>query len=209
MHLQKIPVRPSRKEREKERRRAEILEAAERVFARAGFNSATMNDIAREAEFGVGTLYSFFPSKEELSMAFVEAHSGEMVRLAGEAASSVSDPRVKISAVIDALLNFFQSHHDLFQRYIYECPALGVYQGNSLTAGVFTIYKELLKTLEGIVRKGVEKKVFRRVDPFDSALALLGLIMEFVFYWAHVEPDRDLAAKRDTIADLYLKGVAL
>ena len=55
-----------RKEREKERRRQQIIVAAKRVFSDKGFNKATMEDIATEAELSPGTLYLYFKNKEEL-----------------------------------------------------------------------------------------------------------------------------------------------
>ena len=55
-----------RKEREKERRRQQIIVAAKRVFSQKGFNKATMEDIAQEAELSPGTLYLYFKNKEEL-----------------------------------------------------------------------------------------------------------------------------------------------
>lgn len=55
-----------RKAREKERRRQQIIVAAKRVFSQKGFNKATMEDIADEAELSPGTLYLYFKNKEEL-----------------------------------------------------------------------------------------------------------------------------------------------
>jgi AcrR family transcriptional regulator len=55
-----------RKERERERRRQQIMVAAKRVFADKGFNKATMEDIAKEAELSPGTLYLYFKNKDEL-----------------------------------------------------------------------------------------------------------------------------------------------
>ncbi len=55
-----------RKEREKERRRQQIIVAAKRVFSEKGFNKATMEDIAKEAELSPGTLYLYFKNKEDL-----------------------------------------------------------------------------------------------------------------------------------------------
>jgi AcrR family transcriptional regulator len=55
-----------RKERERERRRQQIIVAAKRVFSDKGFNKATMEDIASEAELSPGTLYLYFKNKEEL-----------------------------------------------------------------------------------------------------------------------------------------------
>ena len=55
-----------RKVRERERRRQQIIVAAKRVFSEKGFNKATMEDIASEAELSPGTLYLYFKNKEEL-----------------------------------------------------------------------------------------------------------------------------------------------
>ena len=49
-----------RKEKERERRRQQIMVAANRVFSDRGFSRATMEDIAREAELSPGTLYLVF-----------------------------------------------------------------------------------------------------------------------------------------------------
>lgn len=55
-----------RKERERERRRQQIMVAAKRVFSLKGFTKATMEDIAKEAELSPGTLYLYFKNKDEL-----------------------------------------------------------------------------------------------------------------------------------------------
>lgn len=55
-----------RKEREKERRRQQIIVAAKRIFSAKGFNKATMEDIAKEAEISPGTIYLYFKNKDEL-----------------------------------------------------------------------------------------------------------------------------------------------
>ncbi len=55
-----------RKEREKEQRRQAIIAAAEKVFFSKGFEQATMDDVAEQAELSKGTLYLYFKSKVEL-----------------------------------------------------------------------------------------------------------------------------------------------
>jgi len=58
-----------RKEREKQRRRNDILDAAEEVFFEKGFRNATMDDVAEKAEVAKGTLYLHFKSREMLQIA--------------------------------------------------------------------------------------------------------------------------------------------
>ena len=58
-----------RKERERIQRRNDIIEAAQKTFLSKGFESATMDDVADEAELSKGTLYLYFRSKEDLQFA--------------------------------------------------------------------------------------------------------------------------------------------
>jgi AcrR family transcriptional regulator len=67
------PRRLSRTER-KAATREQLLEAAGRVFARKGYGGASVDDIAEEAGFTVGALYSNFPSKQDLFLAAFERH---------------------------------------------------------------------------------------------------------------------------------------
>lgn len=55
-----------RKEREKEQRKSDLINAAEDVFFHKGFFHATMDEIAERAEYSKGTLYTYFKSKEDL-----------------------------------------------------------------------------------------------------------------------------------------------
>ncbi len=90
-----------RKEREKQRRRERIIDAAEKVIRKKGLEDATMTEIAQQAELSKGTLYLYFKNKNELYMALVQRgsnmlnsrlakvfsgdHTGiELIRLMGE-----------------------------------------------------------------------------------------------------------------------------
>lgn len=76
------PQRPLRKDAARNRER--LLEASRAVFARRGLG-ATLDDIARHAGVGVGTMYRRFPNKEALVEALFEDHLERMVRIATDA----------------------------------------------------------------------------------------------------------------------------
>ena len=59
----------SRKQRETDLRKQNILEAAEKLFLANGYEDTTMSQIANEAEFSKGTLYNYFKSKDDLYLA--------------------------------------------------------------------------------------------------------------------------------------------
>ncbi len=77
-------TRPTRADAERNRRR--VLDAAARVFAERGA-AATLNDVARVAGVGVGTVYRKFPDKEAMLDALFDNKIDALVRLADEAAS--------------------------------------------------------------------------------------------------------------------------
>lgn len=62
----------SRRQRTAVRTREEIVDASAEVFARTGFDAATMQDLARAARYSVPSLYAYFPSKRALYAAVVE-----------------------------------------------------------------------------------------------------------------------------------------
>ncbi len=76
-----------RRQREREQRRRQILQAARRVFFQYGYRNATMDMIAAEAELGKGTLYEYFATKEELYVGLLE----DGLRLLDEAMARMSE----------------------------------------------------------------------------------------------------------------------
>jgi TetR/AcrR family transcriptional regulator len=61
-----------RKQREKDQRRTGIIDAAERLFYRKGFDNVTMDEIATEVELSKGSLYVYFRNKDSLFFAIVD-----------------------------------------------------------------------------------------------------------------------------------------
>ena len=98
-----------RKQRERERRRQQIIVAAKRVFSEKGYSKATMEDIAREAELSPGTLYLYFKNKDELyaslSLRILQYLN---IRLEDVKKEKDIETRRKIAAIKEALFDVYQ-----------------------------------------------------------------------------------------------------
>jgi len=98
-----------RKQRERERRRQQIIVAAKRVFSERGFSKTTMEDIAREAELSPGTLYLYFKNKDELyaslSLRILQYMN---IRLEDVKKEKDSNPEQKIASIKEALYDVYQ-----------------------------------------------------------------------------------------------------
>jgi AcrR family transcriptional regulator len=82
---------PGLRERKKERTRQAIAETARRLFAERGFEAVTVADVARAAEVSEGTVFNYFPTKEDLFYSQMEIFEASLVeavrnRPAGESA---------------------------------------------------------------------------------------------------------------------------
>ncbi len=98
-----------RKQRERERRRQQIIVAAKRVFSEKGYSKSTMEDIAREAELSPGTLYLYFKNKDELyaslSLRILQYLN---IRLEDVKKEKDVEPHKKIAAIKEALFDVYQ-----------------------------------------------------------------------------------------------------
>lgn len=96
----------ARRQEEKERRRSDILDAAEAVAARVGLETMTMEQVAREARLSRALLYVYFHDKADLSAGICERALGELHQrfvAAGNAASRGID---KVTAICVAYVAF-------------------------------------------------------------------------------------------------------
>jgi TetR/AcrR family transcriptional regulator, transcriptional repressor of aconitase len=80
-------------------RRESILDSAARLFARKGLNSATMADIAAEADLSAGAIYRYFSSKEELMRAVFDEAVERNRQMFQDEAESASSPFVALERI--------------------------------------------------------------------------------------------------------------
>lgn len=102
------------------RRQEEILEVATKIFASDGYQNADLQEVADELGVAKGTLYRYFPSKQELFLACVD-HGRNRLGTQVMASLQVStDPLKTIAAAIRAFFAFFDAHPELVELIIQE-----------------------------------------------------------------------------------------
>lgn len=154
----------SRREREKETRRNLIIDTAEKVFVDRGYDLATMDEIARLAEFTKKSVYSYFPTKDELFAAVILRASEVMFRFFEEAFASGNTGLEKISAIGDAYVRFYGEYPLYFRilslRRYGGAEKSGEYRVKieKYWAGIFSTMVESFKAgrKDGSLRKDIE-----------------------------------------------------
>jgi AcrR family transcriptional regulator len=168
---QPAPRKPRPKPRPKpridaQRNRQRILEVAKQAFTRSGAD-ASLDDIAKQAGVGAGTLYRHFPTRDAL----IEAvYRSEVEKLAA-AESKFAETLSPVEALRAWMLLFVD--HIAAKQII--APAL-----NSVVGGSSKLYESSRGLIQGaidaLVKRAIKSGDIRRdLDPFDLLRALIGV----------------------------------
>ena len=105
-------------------RRAQLLTAAQRVFAEHGYHAAAMDEIAEEAGVSKPVLYQHFPGKLDRYNALLESHVDDLVGRVQGALNSTSDNRQRVPATVGAFFDFVNNDAGAF-RMVFESDLRG------------------------------------------------------------------------------------
>jgi AcrR family transcriptional regulator len=206
IHLSLNPE--SRKGREYLVRRAEILRAAEKLFAEKGFHGATMLDLAKLSEFSVGTLYNFFKTKEEVYYTLlIEKLDLFQSRLDVEV-DQHPPGLTQILALIKASVQFFQENQDFFRIFIQERFTVELSVGAAAGKELRKRYLAYIDFAAKVMTKAIEKGDIQKFNPVEIAYCLVGILNSLCTYWTLNPELNEFVSKVPFIYDLFLKGAA-
>lgn len=198
----------SRKEREKEQRRSDILQAAEKLFFARGYDGVTMDDIAREAELNKATLYLYFYDKESLYFTIVLRGVrilGDMVREREAAARTGFD---RLWEIGHAYVSFAKKYPDYNRAYNYfysgrfdisnvkenavvcnpydsgvfwkNVDASANWASKEVAGLIVDMNREIFAMMLNAIRSGIDEGAFRKdMDPEEAAIVFT-LLLESV-----------------------------
>lgn len=194
-----------RKQQEREIRRNDIIDAAERVFFAKGYEPATMDDVAREAEFSKRTVYVYFGSKEEIyfevmlrGYRLLNGMLDAELRQAGEI------PAPEVIRILGALLYRFSVEHpnyfDAIMDYENREEDFDKSLPDKLKAECYEQGERLYGCLTAALRRGMEEgTILRGIDVNRTALILwscaLGVFntarkkVLYLRHYHHTEPE--------------------
>lgn len=194
----------SRKERDRQLRRSDILKAAEHLFALKGYHEATIRDIAKEAQYATGTVYLHFKDKDALYFALFEEKMKSLQFTLKEKIGQVKDVRKKLEIFVQEGLVFFEKNQDFFRIFISE--------GNELLSE-----RRILKSRTGLqmqeyttrlLKEAQEQGVVSRdFDAEQIAEVFTSIIKTIIQRWLEEKND-NLIDLSGVILRLFLNGTA-
>jgi AcrR family transcriptional regulator len=187
MKMNAHSLRPARSF--KQARRAAVAEAfaaaAEAVFARRGFEDATMQEIAREAGCATGTLYLYFKNKEELFQAIMDRQSAVIYPLLRKAMEGTRDPVEKIRLNTAALLGYYNANWPIFRLFYSAAPGGGAHISSSLQGDALREYLAFRETEIGLLRQAQAARRVRTDMPVEELIEFMhGVTLSTLARWS-------------------------
>jgi len=201
-----------RKARDKLLRRTDILSAATRVFAEKGYHKATMSDIARQAEYAVGTIYLYFKDKQALYLALTDEKIDELIRRIKEGVADAGGALEKIKALIEGEFAYFEENEDFFRIYFSEGGLDSWAIKDKPSPATVEKIMKFLDYISSIIKLAQTENVVRKeLDPKRTAHLLGSMIKSVIIPWLKDKPSKKESLKglSSFILDAFLNGTAV
>jgi AcrR family transcriptional regulator len=158
--------------RRPEHRPQQIIEAALEVFGEQGLANARLQDIADRAGVSKGTIYLYFPNKEELFREVIRQTAVAAIE-SGEKTLAQGTPTEQLCTAMRGYWNFvrspvFRTLHRLVLGELHQFPDLAQFYADEVVS-------RGLRLLSGIIRRGIDTGEFREIDPTTAARMLVAL----------------------------------
>lgn len=200
----------TRKERERLFRKQEIIDASVKLFAGKGFNNTTLDEIAASSEFGKGTIYNYFSSKEEIYSAIVEDVSKNLKQIVQQADKTTESASDFIKTYTSSLFNYCLSNKEAFVLFVREIVPF--------TTDLFVVNREKIirrnKLFRNILIKrfssGIKQKEFKGSDPDRMVSLYQHLVFPYILNLIEApKKDLDEDSEIDFVLEVFFKGILL
>ena len=180
-----------RREREKQQRREQILNAARALLFKEGLQHTSVNKISKKAELSIGSIYFYFKNKEEI-FAALEMEGLEILHeLVINETKDIEDVETKLKKGAFAYHQFSEMHRNYFDVINYFLSSPEVYFSSDVNRTIDAKGASILKYVEGIVSEGVKQKIFKEKFPGNFA----------VYFWASLHGLVQMKKLRGTIIE--------
>lgn len=199
----------TRREKERETRKTEILDAAEQVFRKKGYHLSTTEEIARDSGFSVGTLYNLFMDKEGLYAEVLERLGTQLLARIENVVLRQRNARTALEELLKLRLCNHLRDRLFFQAFSSE-GQLGIQPDPArLPRRVTALYDKYIRYVEGIFEHALEREQLTGLNALHLVLGMEALINVYMGYWTRVGRAASVESTAVHIREILLSPVTL
>jgi AcrR family transcriptional regulator len=182
--------------------RARILQRAVHAFARSGYPSASMADLAQECGASKATLYHYFPSKDALLFEALDTYTQRLLALVEAEQARGLPASGELSAIVRALMSEYQTSHAYHAALLNDVKFLAEDEMQRIRSQERAVVDAIASTLERAYPDALDAR-----NRVVVTMALLGMI-NFTFTW--LRPDGPVSHEQfaGLVIDLWSSGLA-
>jgi len=161
--------------------RNRILEAAAQVFASKGYHEARVDDIVEASNSSKGSVYFYFPGKQQIFLALVDQFADLLERRLAEAIAQETDGVRRVDAALKTCLEIFGKYRGLAKILLIQAVGLG----EAFEEKRLEIHERFARLIQSHLNQAVAEGDIPLVDTEVVAYAWMGAINEVVIRWVH------------------------
>ena len=186
-------------------RRAEIMRAAEKLFTSRRFHEITLDEVAKQARVGKGTIYRYFENKDDLFFRTAMQGFDELCGLLKEGVSGDIPFPEQLFSACGQINEYFQSRRQLFRMMQSEDGRMHWFHGQMRKSWIEQ-RKNLVSVVAGIIRTGVSEGEIRSDIPAET---LAGFLLGILRTRARGMTDLPESARSlELVVDLFCNGAS-
>ncbi len=183
----------------------QIIDAAIRVFARTGYYNSRVSDIAREAGIASGTIYLYFPTKDEILVTLFREKMAQWVALVRREIGTERGAEAKIRKLVALHFTVLEGDPDLA-----EVVQVELRQGQKFFRGAsaheVSAYFDLIGS---VLQEGIAAGQIRPDLPVKIATKMLfGAMDQMATSWVLGKRGYRLTETAEAVASIFLRGVS-
>lgn len=184
-----------------------ILDATDKLLGQFGYKKMTIDDLAKEAGIGKGSVYLHFSSKEEVALSHIDRI---IERLKGRLAAIAAENAPASKRIREMLLERVLFRFDSVQHYTKSLNELLATIRPKLLERRKRYFEEEARAFAAVVRDGVKSGEFAKCDPLETAQAMLtatNSLLPFSLSVKELGERHEIEQKTTTIAEMLLNGI--
>lgn len=192
----------TRREREREQHRQEILEAAEAVFSERGVMGVTIEDIAKKAQFAVGSIYNFFSGRDELiHQTFLRTAEARNQQMEEQVMPYIGEPMKALLALVQLWIEHHRLHGSFLRAAFVFAMAKEWRPGMpQVTPDMLALFSHYESMGHALFREGVERGCFHAIPPEQLMLIFEGTSRSYLM---KVEREQEGRAQAMLVRELF------
>ena len=180
-----------------------LIEVARQLFSNKGKKEVTMNDIAEASKKGRRTLYTYFNNKEEIYKAVIDKELDTIIERLDVVSTQKTEPDVKLTNHIlthlDAVKDVVSRNGSLKADFFHD-----IYEVERKRRKIDVLEIALIRS---IISEGIEKGIFKRMDPDLSSMIIFYAIKGLEVPYIRQNISTEFENNKNSIVEFVFQGI--